>query len=70
MPRLLSFSLSGGRPVSLGRLVGARDGATAIEYALIAGVIAAAIVGVVATIGNALASIFVNLGTIAAAAVG
>ena len=74
MPRLLCCPVPGSRFCSrflgLHRIVGAKDGATAIEYALIAGVIAAAILGVVTAIGSGLASIFVRLGTIAAAAVG
>jgi Flp pilus assembly pilin Flp len=69
MPRLLCCPVPSFGFLGLHRIAGARDGATAIEYALIAGVIAAAILGVVTAIGNGLASIFVHLGTIAAAAV-
>jgi pilus assembly protein Flp/PilA len=63
MPRFICWPLTAVR-----RIFADRTGATAIEYALIAGVIAAAIVGAVTAIGTSLAGIFNNLGTIAASA--
>lgn len=43
-------------------------GATAIEYALLAGLIAAGIIGIVATFGQSLAESYVRIGSELAAA--
>jgi len=40
------------------RLLGAREGATAIEYALIAAGVSIAIIGGVSTLGNTIMTIF------------
>jgi pilus assembly protein Flp/PilA len=40
-----------------------QDGATAIEYGLIAGLIAVAIIAAVTTVGGNLTTLFTNIGT-------
>ena len=42
----------------LSRIIGDQSGATAIEYGLLAGLISAAAIGVLTTLGTSLASVF------------
>jgi len=52
------------RPMSktVRRFTDAREGATAIEYALIAGGIASAIVAVITTLGGSVTTLWVRVG--------
>lgn len=48
---------------TLARLLKNEDGATAIEYGLIAALIAVAAVGAMTTVGTDLTTLFTNIGT-------
>jgi pilus assembly protein Flp/PilA len=52
------------------KLVASKNGATAIEYGLIAGLVALAIVAVVTTTGTDLSTLFTNVNTKLVAAAG
>ncbi len=54
---------------SIKRLAGNRNGATAIEYGLIAGLIAVAVITGVTSVGTTLSSVFTNVNTKLATAV-
>lgn len=52
------------------KLVSSKNGATAIEYGLIAGLVALAIVSIVTTTGTDLTTLFTNVNTKLVAAAG